>query len=303
MALYKLFSCNLEVTYKSYFLSKAMIFTLFTTIINIILPFIIAYRGRGFWLKSESYFERPAAHFTYDYLLLLETDDPSQPILCSNEDSLQNHGEEYCTEFEVKETYCKDNSKTCMMDFKFIVNPPLDRTVTSVVLILGLDFQLKATCPLHMQSLAVVNKDFAVPPSGLKYYGDLLLQQVEHLPCIKYSVDTKYNRSLLNFNKGVTDNVIDNIMKSYFERTVTTQVKTFNSRATNGHTGAIDVEVHIRVPEMEILYIPSLLQELKWAWPQYLSLVVVFYWIINRIKRFVFNNRLLMAWEVMPWKK
>lgn len=85
--------------------------------------------------------------------------------------------------------------------------------------------------------------------------------------------------------------------------TVTTEVKTIHSRSLNGHTGRLEFDAHLRVPEMKILYTPSLLQELKWAWPQYLSFVVIFHVIFDKIKKFVFNNRLLMAWEVVPWKK
>lgn len=65
----------------------------------------------------------------------------------------------------------------------------------------------------------------------------------------------------------------------------------------------MQMHISLRVPEMEIKYTPSLIQELKWAWPQYLSLIVVFYWMFNEIKMFVFNNRLVMAWEIQPWKK
>lgn len=95
---------------------------------------------------------------------------------------------------------------------------------------------------------------------------------------------------------------IQNFNKTLFI-SVITELKTINSRTLNGHTGALTIEGQIRIPEMEVHYSPSILQELKWAWPQYLSLVVVFYWLFDRIKRFVFNNRLLMAWEVLPWKK
>lgn len=65
----------------------------------------------------------------------------------------------------------------------------------------------------------------------------------------------------------------------------------------------MEIQIFLRIPEMEIKYVPSLLQELRWAWPQYLSLVILFYWILNKLKMFVFNNRLLMAWEIIPWKK
>lgn len=62
------------------------------------------------------------------------------------------------------------------------------------------------------------------------------------------------------------------------------------------------LQTRLRVPEMHILYKPSLLQGLKWAWPQYYSIVVIFYWIFNKIKKFVFHNRLVLAWEVKPSK-
>lgn len=79
--------------------------------------------------------------------------------------------------------------------------------------------------------------------------------------------------------------------------------QTLHSRSQNGHTGTMHMSILLRVPETEVLYRPSLLQELKWAWPQYLSIVAIIYWIFNKLKKFVFNNRLLMAWEVVTWKR
>ncbi|XP_063839214.1 transmembrane protein 231 isoform X2 [Ostrinia nubilalis] len=263
MGLYKLFSCNVEIQYKSCLLSKAMLFTLITTMLNIVLPFIVAYRSKGFWLRSHTFYEQPLVRFTYEYLVVAETDDPSQPIVCGeaallNEDAL--NGEENCA-------------------------------------------QLQSVCPLQMQSLAVIDNAFPVAPSGLKFYGDIELYQVSHLPCEPNIIHTKYNSSLFNHKNNNNDNVVDLILENYFSREVTTQVKTLHSRSQNGHTSSKEINIYLRVPEMLIRYLPSILQELKWAWPQYLSLVVVFYWIFNRIKKFVFNNRLLMAWEVVPWKK
>lgn len=132
MGLYKLFSCNVEIQYKSCFLSKAMLFTLITTILNIVLPFIVAYRSKGkvintwknnklkvfpqvallilkniiqgFWLRTHNYYEQPVIRFTYEYLVLAETDDPSQPILCGEAailDEEAHNGEENCAQLQV----------------------------------------------------------------------------------------------------------------------------------------------------------------------------------------------------------
>ncbi|KAM3964820.1 transmembrane protein 231 [Aphomia sociella] len=305
MGLYKLYSCNVEIQYKSCFLSKAMLFTLITTILNIILPFIVAYRSRGFWLKSQSYYEQPVVYFTYDYLLVAETADPSQPIVCGETSALDETiiNEENCAVMQVQEYDYNGDRKNDMLNIRFNLNVPVDKTIASVTIILALDFQLKTICPLQMQNLAVINKDFVVPASGFNYYGDIELHQVTHLPCSRNVIDTKYNISLLNHVIDSNENIVDLILEKYVHREVTTQIKTLHSRSQNGHTGNMDLRIYLRIPEMKIRYIPSILQELKWAWPQYLSLVVIFYWIFNKIKRFVFNNRLLMAWEIVPWKR
>ncbi|KAI5632168.1 hypothetical protein NE865_15112 [Phthorimaea operculella] len=244
-----------------------MLFTTVTTFLTIILPFILAYRSRGFWLKSHEYFEQPTVHFTYEYLLVAETEDPSQPIMCGEAallGELNHNGEEFCSEFQIQEKDYNADNVNDILELKFLLNIPKERTVASITIILSLDFQLRNVCPYHMQSLAVVNRNFPVPPSGLKYYGDIKFHQVAHLPCLRHHIDTK---------------------------------------SQNGHTGSMAVDIRLRIPEAQIKYTPSLLQELKWAWPQYLSIVIIFHWIFYRIKKFVFKNRLIMAWEVVPWRK
>ncbi|XP_049870207.1 transmembrane protein 231 isoform X2 [Pectinophora gossypiella] len=265
-----------------------------------------SYRSRGFWLKSHSFYEQPTVHFTYEFLLIAETEDPSQPIICGEasilDDEVMNGGEN-CAEVQIQEHDYNEDGKNDVVDIKFLLNIPPQRTVASVIVFLALDYQLKAACPLHMQSLAVINREFAVPPSGLKYFGDLQLYQVTHLPCTRHHIDTKYNVSLFNYVKDSNENIVDFILQHYFNREVTTETKAIYSRSQNGHNGAMNLDIRLRIPEVEILYRPSLLQELKWAWPQYLSIALIFHWVFNKIKKFVFNNRLLMAWEVIPWKK
>uniref|UniRef100_A0A2A4JJQ7 Transmembrane protein 231 n=1 Tax=Heliothis virescens TaxID=7102 RepID=A0A2A4JJQ7_HELVI len=265
-----------------------------------------AYRGRGFWLRSHSFYEQPVIHFPYEYLLVVETDDPSKPIECGDTNGKYGNflkNEENCMELQVQEYDLNGDSKTDLLDFKFILDIPNGRTVKSILMIFILDFQLKTVCPLHMQSLALVNKEFATPPSGFKYFADLQFYQTSHLPCKQNLIHTKYNNSLFNFEKSNNENAIDNILENYFVREVTTHTNTLFSRSQNGHTGLMQIQISLRVPEMEIRYLPSFIQELKWAWPQYLSLVFIFYLIFDKIKRFVFQNRLVMAWEIMPWKK
>ncbi|KAJ0181969.1 hypothetical protein K1T71_002691 [Dendrolimus kikuchii] len=306
MGLYKLFSYNVEVQYKNYFLSKAMLFSIAITLLNVILPFVIAYKSRGFWLKSQFFYEQPSVKFTYEYLLVAETEDPKYPIVCGEISSTNNDikdGEENCAEFHVQEYDYKKDGKNDMLYLNFKLLVPKGRSISSILILLGLDCQLQTLCPLHIQSLAVIHEKFTLPPTGLKFYGDLYIYQIAHLPCLVNNVDTKYNSSVFKYERDGTENIIDLMLSEYFNREVITQVKPLFSRSEDGHTGAINIIINVRIPETLIRYTPNALQELIWAWPQYLSLVVLFYWFFKRIKRFIFNKRLLMAWEITPWKK
>ncbi|XP_053602737.1 transmembrane protein 231 [Plodia interpunctella] len=305
MVLYKLFSHNVEIQYKSCLLSKAMLFTIFTTLLNIILPFIIAYRSRGFWLKSHNYYEQPAVRFQYEYILIAETEDPSQPIVCGEASILNGYGlpgDENCAQIQVQERDYNEDGKNDFLNIDFTLNVPQQRTVVSFIGIIGIDFQLHNVCPLHMQSLVIISEEFAVPPKGLTYFGDMEFYQVTHLTCLRNVIDTTYNISLLSYSKDSNENIVDFILGNYYRRAVITQSKRLYSHGQNGHTGTMKIDVNLRIPEMLVVYKPSLLQELKWAWPQYLSLIVIFYWIFEKIKRFVFHNRLLMAWVIIPWR-
>ncbi|CAH0725985.1 unnamed protein product, partial [Brenthis ino] len=305
MALYKLYSYNVEIQYKNNLLSKAALFTALTALINVILPFIIAYKSKGFWLQSYYFYEQPSVQSSYEYLLIAETDDPSITVICGRTAALNYdiENEEFCAVTEVREEDINVDGKNDILEFNIKLIIPSDRTLVSVILILGVDVQILNTCPLQMQSLAIINKEFSVPPNGLKYYGDLLIYQSTHLPCLKNILDTKYNDSLFYHINNDNKNVVDFILEEYLRREVISTVNLIYFKTQNGDMGTMDLNVILRIPEMQIRYTPSLLQELKWAWPQYLSLAFIFYHLIEKIKKLVFRQRLFMSWEIVPWKK
>jgi len=50
-----------------------------------------------------------------------------------------------------------------------------------------------------------------------------------------------------------------------------------------------------------IYYQPSVWEELKWAWIQYLSCLLVFAYVAKHILVFLFTNRYLNTYIVRPW--
>ncbi|XP_050670191.1 transmembrane protein 231 isoform X2 [Leptidea sinapis] len=217
--------------------------------------------------------------------------------------ALPMNNQEYCSEVQIEEYDYNKDRKVDMINFKLSLNIPIEHTLSSITLLIGLDLYLTTICPLQMQSVALINKDFAAPSNRLAYYGNLELYQTSHLPCRRNFIDTTYNVSIFNIDNRQQTNIQDFIVQNYVDREVIYRANPLYIKHQIGNTRTMDIEIYLKVPETKVLYIPSILQELRWAWPQYLSLVLVLYWLFDKIKRFVFNHRLLMAWEIVPWKK
>lgn len=76
----------------------------------------------------------------------------------------------------------------------------------------------QTVCPLQMETLAMINKDFVLSPSGFKYYGDLQFHQTSHLPCKQNLIDTRYNGTLFNYTTTKNGNMVDLFLGNYFMR-------------------------------------------------------------------------------------
>lgn len=55
--------------------------------------------------------------------------------------------------------------------------------------------------------------------------------------------------------------------------------------------------------EQLLYYQPSIWEELKWAWIQYLSLLIAIAYIIKQLLKFLFTKNYLQSYIVLPWNK
>jgi len=62
------------------------------------------------------------------------------------------------------------------------------------------------------------------------------------------------------------------------------------------------VTVIVHYPEETISYKPGFWQIVKCAWMQYVSVVVIFIWVLRTVKSYVFQNQLVTSIKYMPWK-
>lgn len=65
----------------------------------------------------------------------------------------------------------------------------------------------------------------------------------------------------------------------------------------------IQVNVKLNVNESITRYNVSYWQRLGLIWIQYLSILIVCWKAIDKLKEYMFSQQMIKAWEVIPWKK
>uniref|UniRef100_H9GCR5 Transmembrane protein 231 n=1 Tax=Anolis carolinensis TaxID=28377 RepID=H9GCR5_ANOCA len=140
-----------------------------------------------------------------------------------------------------------------------------------------------------MQSMALLQASSPIPGSRIYASGELRLRQRQ--PLGHSGLDRRYNVSVINGTSPFAqDYDLVNIVAAYEERNVST---VFSSPVPLWSIGRAPeqpfvIEVVIRYP-LEV--IPGFWEMVKFAWIQYVSLLLIFLWIFDRIKILFFGDQ------------
>uniref|UniRef100_A0A2K5QD41 Transmembrane protein 231 n=1 Tax=Cebus imitator TaxID=2715852 RepID=A0A2K5QD41_CEBIM len=269
MALYELFSHPVERSYRAGLCSKAALFLLLAAALTYIPPLLVAFRSHGFWLKRSSYEEQPTVRFQHQVLLVALLGPESGGFLAWSTFPAFNRlqGDRLRVPFvSTREEDRNQDGKMDMLHFKLEL--PLQSTehVLGVQLILTFSYQLHRMSTFVMQSMAFLQSSFAIPGSQLYVNGDLRLQQKQPLSC--GGLDARYNTTILSDPNPIW----------------------LVGRAADA---PFVINAVIRYPVEVISYQPGFWEMVKFAWVQYVSILLIFLWVFERIKIFVFQNQVV----------
>ncbi|KAG7281536.1 hypothetical protein CRUP_007570 [Coryphaenoides rupestris] len=296
MAFYEVYSHPTLIRYKTSVCTKATLFLLVVLCLTYISPLLVAYRSQGFWIKRSTYEEQPVVRFQYQTLVVASTNTKGDYVAWSTFSSFNNMlGPKLrIPTISVQEQDQNQDGKLdrLILEVQLPLKPEED--VYSVQLLLTFSYQLFRMSTVVMQSLAYIQYSSPVPGAQLFVSGDLRLQQRVPLP----------HRGLYNiYNVSVVDGLspfasaynLVNIIKAYQERNLWTV-----GRAT-GSPFQLSAEIRYPLePSRALLNSPSLAtyrpgfwETIKFAWIQYVSVLLVFLWVFTRVKTFVFQNQVL----------
>ncbi|XP_015495308.1 transmembrane protein 231 isoform X4 [Parus major] len=251
----------LYTRYRAGLCSAAALALLLITTLTYVPPLLVAYRSHGFWLKQSAYQEQPTVRFRYEVLFVATMGSGPGSFLAWSTFPAFNRLQE-------------DRLRV----------PLLSRMSTFV-----------------MQSMAFLQFFSPVPGSQLYVNGDLKLNQRQLLN--HCGLDTRYNVSVVNGTSPfASDYDLTNIIAAYWDRNVTT---VFSDPSPVWMTGrAMDtpfiINATIHYPVEVILYQPGFWEIIKFAWIQYVSILLIFLWVFGRIKMFLFQNQVLTTIPVSP---
>uniref|UniRef100_A0A8D2ZEF0 Transmembrane protein 231 n=1 Tax=Scophthalmus maximus TaxID=52904 RepID=A0A8D2ZEF0_SCOMX len=328
MSFYEVYSHPALVRYKTSVCTKATVFVVAVLCLSYIGPLLVAYRSQGadprsgrnptqtlyrslyfiavlmlyhdfspgFWIKRSSYEEQPVVRFQYQVLLLAATSPRGDHVAWSTYPHLNNMlgSNLRVPAVSVREEDLNQDGKLDLLIFKLQLPLTPEEQVYSVQLLLTFSYQLFRMSTVAMQSLAFVQHSSPVPGARLFVSGDLRLQQRTPLP--HRGLYDVYNVSVIDGSSPFASAYdLDNIIRSYQDRNLTTVLSCPVPVWTVGRAAGSPFELNaeIRYPVEVISYRPGFWETIKFAWVQYVSVLLVFLWVFERIQRFVFQNQVL----------
>ena len=292
--------------------SLAYLFIILCNALILLLPFFLfLHSSGGLWLKEGIYREQPDVNFLYQYIITLETTSTTaaagqtKEIFVSNQESLADHRPESYRaaniEFNENDNYLDGRVDSFTLEAEVPLGE--DEQVVGMQAVLFFNYRLQDRVKLDTESVAHVSFVSGLPLSGYDSRGTLELRQAKPLGIRDYS-STLYAEDTPLVKDSAAN--ISQIMEKYRERNVAVDYKEqypIKTRANSSDEASkFQLKMKIDVPEQNVTYIPTLVEVLKEGWVKYLSVLVLCWYLVETIKRFVFSNHLLPCAVFSPVK-
>ncbi|XP_076878716.1 transmembrane protein 231 [Brachyhypopomus gauderio] len=296
MAFYEVYSHPALIRYKTSFCTRATLFVAVVLCLTYVPPLLVAYRSQGFWLKRSTYEEQPVVRFQYQMLLVGSTGVMGEYVAWStfpNFNRLLGNNLRIPA-VSVREQDQNQDGKTDRLILQLAVPLKAEEQVYSVQLLLTFSYQLFRMSTVVMQTLALVQHSSSVPGSQLFVSGDLRLHQRTPLP--HRGLHTSYNVSVVDGASPFASAYdLAKIIGSYQERNLTTHLACPAPVWTAGRAANVPFQINVEIgyPVETISYRPGFWETIKFAWIQYVSVLLIFLWVFERVQTFVFHNQVL----------
>ncbi|XP_058447887.1 transmembrane protein 231 [Malaya genurostris] len=325
MKLLNLHRKSVYVLYRNRLCSFSTLAIAIVVLLTVILPcYVICFINPGaLWDSYRLIYEQPKVDFTYRYLFLAEVKHPdgegNEIITCSSFEAYNRltDDREECSTIKVVIDDSNMDGKTDKLTVSVSYSlPEGSEGIVFYTFYFFLDAQLKTGC--HFTVPAIISLSKISPPvrpftSGtIHHLGHLKSSQSAALQCPFFMRNIKSHFNHNYIPNGNFTSVEQFLPELILEKIETSNAAHFLFDQQRNHwkrdgSGEVTIQVELLIGGEDscrtaILYKTSLWQRAAQFWVQYCSLLLVFLWIGEKLKDWLFENFTLRAMEVVPWK-
>ncbi len=143
-----------------------------------------------------------------------------------------------------------------------------------------------------MQGLVFNSASTGLPSNGISINGDLSIAQKQ--PLASKGQDRRFESPIFNGTSIFAEAFdFEQLIQDYSQRNLSTRLTNDYVMWQRGVGGQFSMKYHINYPEQTLSYYTGIWQMLKWAWVQYLAILVIFIAVFREVKMFVFGRQVL----------
>lgn len=299
MVLYKVYSQEHRICYFAHPCSTAVIFQTACLLITFLSPLFTSYFTSGFYYKELTYTEQPTVSFLGRYNIIINS--LSSSIFSSSEARLNNYFTSNYEPSTLKTGIPRDVDGDGIIDQLTIsmdVILPTSISGRSIDLWLIFQYTLNEYPLVNMQTLGLISLKAPwslANNSTVTIYGQLRFQQEQ--PILSYTNVSALYGSIIDYQNNLIIPSFDDILSNYSSRAYSTRfdeqyVQWSSSDSTNLQ---LTIKVIVNTGPQRIRYVPSFWKEFRWTWIQYVTALLPFFYVMNKVKEFVFSNGLVRA--------
>eukprot|EP00045_Choanoeca_perplexa_P020224 m.296130 g.296130 ORF g.296130 m.296130 type:complete len:305 (-) comp65770_c0_seq1:34-948(-) len=265
-------------------------------LLTLIIPFLIAYRCGGLWMRQASYREQPRV--TFNHHVIAELHDATGQLYAfstfANLNSL--YGQSLRAgriKFRNKDTNADGTQDGSELTVTFPLAP--EETVTSARILAFYTYEISEFSRLAIQTIAHAELS---RPSGMTkatVLADVGFFQRELLA--EDGTITDYNQTLLSATSLNPENydLTAILQKARAPPYNTPLVNSHHVTAFHSGSTGFSFTLDLTYPTTEYRYRPGVWHELKQSWVQYVAVAIPFYFVLSHIRDFIFDQQFVRA--------
>ncbi|XP_037709108.1 uncharacterized protein LOC119546700 [Drosophila subpulchrella] len=314
-----LHTINTTIVYKNSVCSFATLLVVAFIALSVMLPvllvsFLSPYSGIS---ESRILYEQPKTEFTDQYIFVgttepVEFEEEESLVACSSFGNFNDQMESYTNSCVTTRYWTEDMDNDGVTDrahFQLELQDVPTRLV-SFSLLLFFKAELQHKCDLSPPSVLAHQLSLATRLANgeIKLKGELSLKQYVGFTCPfpGRNIKTQFRDVQVDINATTEQFKMESLLAqvkanpAFFQLVVQ---ETYYNKTSPQFEPGLTIDLEIDVLQVPARYDLSIWERLGQFWLYFASFFGISFYIMNKLKDYLFGHHIVRSWEIIPWKK